>query len=294
MAKANRAATSKKRKPGGFPPIRFSSVGERLTAAQINAVGGLIQIPDEFERFLLKTNRGTPDRHYFAYPGCTEDAHLDFFLGIDTRPLHDPRRQADCLSVLIQRRDVLPPLAIPIAFVDRDNLLLTFEWGPRHGQIWLKIWNPSPGFEPYDREADLHFVANSLTDFLHLLEKPIDEYRPAAFALDSPKVRGSQLEKLLKSIGCTKFKYKGVYSSTPLPVIWNWPKFRQSFDNCPDDIRPASLTLEKNLTYGYSPKYAKRPKGHAILIVNVTEAHRKECLKELANAFGTDAVLIDK
>lgn len=131
----------------------------------------MLDLPDELKRFLLKANGGVPDRRYFTlhHPARgPEERHLDHFLGIDTGPF-SADRMVDCIYVLIRFRDYLPSSSIPIAFVDRDDLLLTFSAGARSGQVWLKIWNPSLDTQEDDREADLFFVADSLVGFLNLL-----------------------------------------------------------------------------------------------------------------------------
>jgi len=178
--------------------------------------------------------------------------------------------------------------ALPIAYVDRDDLLLTFTFGKREGQIWLLRWNPPWADEEYDPEQHVFFVADSLIEFLHLLTTTDDPYDPSTLALDSPKIRGSQLDALLKSLGCKRFRYVGVKSQTALPPKWEWPKYRRA-----DEDLPAIMSLEKNHTYGYAPKCDERPKGHKMLQVNVTKSQRKQCMKELMDKLGDDAVLVN-
>ena len=110
---------------------------------------------------------------------------------------------------------------------------------------------------------------------------------PAAFALDSPGVRGQRLAAILKRAGCKQFKYRGVSSSTPLPSAWVWPKFRRS-----QSRDPAFLSLEPNRVSGYASKFDERPVRHPILLVDVTQSQRSACLKELAAALGKSAVLL--
>ncbi len=288
MAKKKRSSRSKRQAAARFPSLKFNWAGDPLSAATISYFDFLLNFPDDFKRFLRKSNGGTPDRADFTWqhPGRgPQESHVDRFFGIDTRPF-GPDRGVDCIGAIVRFRDCLPQYCIPIAFVDRDDLLLTFVSGARAGQVWLKLGVPPLVGEEHDREEGLYFVADSFAAFLNLLTKPEDEYSPATFALDSPKVRGKQLEALLKSLGCKTFKYKGVlYSQTAPPPAWEWPKYKRSQA---DD--PAFLSVEKNHTLGHASKFDERPKGHKMLRVDVTKSQRTSCLKELAEALGDAAV----
>lgn len=283
-----------KRPARRVPRLTFSFPGEPLTKRQLHQVDDLLGswplLPD-FERFLLKYNGGTPDPAlYFDRRPPTEGdrrSHLDDLLGVDPGRLDDGR--FDCIRCTMQRRSDLPRHALAIGFVDRDDLLLLFTGGPRKGQVWLLSWNQivGPHPDPVDPETAISFVAETFGDFLASLYRLPDQGPPLAFALDAPRVRGKRLAELLKTLGCKKWRYKGVaYSATPLPPQWEWPKYRRSGE----DEHPAVVSVEKNKTYGYSPKFDERPPRHQVLLVNVTASQRKACARELAAALGESAV----
>jgi SMI1 / KNR4 family (SUKH-1) len=277
------------------PKVKFTNRGKRLTQSQLWQVQDILtatELPKDFERFLLTYNGGNPDPAYFDWKhskdGITR-SEVDSLQGIDLGPLAE--RSADCLRLAMWYRADLPRHAFPFGIVDRDNLLLLYTAGKREGQVWLLIQSEldhRPGKWP-DPETATYFVAKSFTDFLNSLYELPDKYEPFTFALDSRRVRGKQLEAILKSLGCKRWKYKGVWSATPLPPRWVWPKYRGS----EEDDRPAGLSLEKNNTYGYAPHFDERPKGHKMLYVDVTESQRAACIRELSAALGEGAVLLE-
>lgn len=136
----------------------------------------LFGLPEAYRAFLRKHNGGVPDPNAFRWlhPSDGERrSHVDRLLGLDPRPLDDPRRNVDAVHVALKFRGFLPAYSLPVGFVDRDDLLVTFEHGPRLGQVWIKVLgelpvevapNPDPG-------AGLHFVAPSFTAFLNLLRQ---------------------------------------------------------------------------------------------------------------------------
>ncbi len=288
MAKKKRSRKPKTQ--ARFPRLKCEWAGEPLTSATVNHFAHILNLTEDHQKLLRKTNGGTPDRVDFTWQSPNaepQESHLDNFLGIDNRPF-GPDRQADIISVTLSYRDYLPTSALPIAYVDRDNLLLTFTSGPRHGQIWLLIWSPPFTGEKYNCDDHVFFVADSLADFLNSLSKTDDPYDPATIALDSPKVRGKQLATMLKTLGCKPFKYKGVTSQTALPPAWQWPKYRRT-----DEDSPAFLSVEKNHTYGYAPKCDERPTGHKMLRIDVTKSERRQCLRDLLELIGDHGKLVD-
>jgi len=293
MAKARGKRTPKKKTPPNksqrLPRLKFEFAGEPLTKAEIHYWALELNLTEQHQRLLLKSNGGIPDRPYFcrqSEDGETEQSIVDGFLGLDKRPF-GPDRGTDCVAVLLRLRNELPSFSIPIAWVDRDDLLLTFHAGDRAGEVWRL----RRSMLDIDADADtaIEKVAPSLFEFLHLLTQADDPYEPITLALDFPKVRGKQLDAILKQLGCKVFKYPGVtYSQTPLPPAWQWPKYRRS-----ESDAPAFLAVEKNLTYGYAPKCEARPPGHKMLRVDVSKTQRTACLKELQAALGDHAELVD-
>ena len=290
--KASRNATVQRSGKVGFldtgPPLRESQlcVVERLLCPDAG------RLPREYRHFLLQHNGGTPRPSEFAWRHPTEgqaSSHVDRLLGIDLAAF-DLERSVDVLHVALAYRDELPRCSVPIGFVDRDDLLLIFVHGPREGQVWLKNWaEVSPlANEPGNPEGAVCLVAKTFAGFLRMLSQPADEYRPATFALDSPRVRGKSLDGILLSLGCKRYPYPGVtHSQRALPPAWHWAKYRQC-----QGRDPAFLTLEQNKVVGYAPQLDERPVRHKVLCVNLTESQRGACLRELAAAMGESAVLI--
>ena len=274
--------------------VSFSDVGKPLSKVQLAAVEDLLspfKLPKDYRQFLLDYNGGTPDPADFYWQHPSEGkrpARVDELLGIVLAPF-DEKRRIDCIYAAMTLRDDLPRFSVPIGYADRDNILLLFTQGPREGEVWIKIWDEVSVEvdDPSDPEDAVYFVADRFSEFLRSLYRPADEYAPAAFALDSPGVRGQKLAAILERVGCKQFKYRGVSSSTPLPPAWEWPKFRRN-----QSRDPAFLSLEPNKVYGYAPNSTERSVRHPILLVDVTESQRSACLKELAGAFGKSAVLL--
>jgi hypothetical protein len=276
--------------------ITFRNTGHRLSAKQLTAVepflcSGAGRLPSDYRRFLLQYNGGSPEPAHFRWKhkGKPQESEVQGLLGINPGRLDWPGM--DCVRTILLHRFGLPKHAVPIANLDLEDLLLLFTDGHRKGQVWhwsatgaqLKGWNLDP-------EKNIAFVARSFEAFLGALYRPAptDPDEPVTIALDAPQVRGKQLAAILKSIGCTKWTYPGVRRSPGLPPAWHWPKFKNS-----RDVRGAAfLSVEKNKTYGYSPKFDERPAGHKMLLVNVTKAQRFGCIRELTSALGERAVII--
>jgi hypothetical protein len=270
-----------------------------LSAKQFSAIEFLLSpdapgLPPDYRNFMLKYNGGRPEPAHFKWRrqgGEWQTSEVYSFYGIDPGRLDETG--LDCVRATLNYRSWLPRFAIPIASLDLDNRLLLFTAGSREGQLWH--WSASDAgtdLEDVDPERAISFVAKNFTRFLELLHQPVvrDPYEPKTFALDSPRVRGQRLEAILKSIGCKRWKYPGViYSQTPLPTAWHWPKY----ESTQDVGGPAFLSVEKNRTYGYAPQFDERPAGHKMLCVNVTKRQRSRCLRELATALGDGAVLLD-
>lgn len=158
--------------------VKFKRCGPSLTGAQITIMAGFLAnlpLPSDYRAFLRKSNGGDPDPAHFVWHHPAEGertSHVDCLLGLDPRPLDDPGRSVDVIRVALTYRDELPRGAIPIGFVDRDNLLLMFVVPPHEGQVWIKIWCEVPITidEPWNPDAGAYPLAESFREFLLLLK----------------------------------------------------------------------------------------------------------------------------
>jgi hypothetical protein len=290
---AKRTNTTRKR---GKSNLSFSDTGRPLTQRQLTQFELLCiddKLPDDYRRFLLKHNGGSPIPDQFQWRRSRENrsASLDRLLGVDPGRLDEPRG-LDVVNAILRWRDELPRFSIPIGVVDRDDILLLFTFGPRRGQIWIKDWEQvSPTVDkPTDAESAVYFVAGSFTDFLGMLHKPPDEADgddgPVLFALDSTKVRGGQLKKILKKLGCHVFRYPGVTPRSGLPPAWQWSKYQM------DRTNPAMLALLTNKSRYSDTNTDARPAGHKLLRVFVTKRHRAQLIEDLSTALGPCVALL--
>jgi hypothetical protein len=295
MAKNKPQRKPAKKCPSLSAKLKFHDVGPKLSQSKFNCVAfnlGMWNIPEDYKRFLLKYNgcRTEPNIFKWRYPpeGKTS-SELNRLFGILPGGF-DCDHGVDCIAMLLRCRDDLPRFSLPIGFVDDESLLLLFVAGPRHGQVWIKVMADVSGLADSSTTGDeaTYRVTKTFTEFLASLHQPVekDPYHPVAFALDSPRVRGAKLEAILKSLGCKRYRYPGVKSSTPLPLAWHWPKYLAT----KDVGGPAWVTVEKNCTEGFYPHFEERSVGHKMLLVNVTVSQRPKCLKELAAALGPSAV----
>jgi hypothetical protein len=156
------------------------------------------------------------------------------------------------------------------------------------GEPTITHWEQGNPFQSAGTPKPVTYhVADSFAELIRGLRRAADVYEPATIALDGASVRGERLAKLLKSLGCKKHKFVGVRSSRPLPPTWEWPKFKNFVAGL-----TCWLSLEKNRTYGYAPKFGERPKGHPMLRVSVTPRQAEHCLAELMATLGADAKLL--
>ena len=158
--------------------VTFSGGGPTLTPDQLSVMEDLLcinsQLPAEFRAFLLRQNGGDPSPSSFVWRHPEEGqqaADLQTILGLDPRPTGELRRGVDCIRMTLKLRDELPNWAIVVGIADRDDWLLTFEDGPREGEIWIKYWDEVPATvdEPPNPEAGVYRVAGSFVSFLQLL-----------------------------------------------------------------------------------------------------------------------------
>jgi len=250
---------------------KFSSSHRKLTSEQLRRFEDHLQVklPQDYRRFVCKHNGGVPDKGMFKIKGNNEEFWLDELLAVDAGsypgiPLftstHGKFVPNDCLI---------------IGTVCRDDLLLLRLKGKHRGRIELKRMDVSN-----DPAKGVHSVAKNFKGFVASLYRGSDDFEPATFALDHPSVCGQKLVKALKAIGCRKKLRQ---------LIWLWPKYQGRWKD-----NPVWLEIEKNKTYGCSPKFDQRPIGHRMLLVTVTARHRGDCLRELANALGKGAALLSR
>jgi poly(3-hydroxybutyrate) depolymerase len=77
----------------------------------------------------------------------------------------------DTIWAILRFRHWLPRWSIPIAFADEDSFLVTFPWGDRQDQVWLKYWCHDVPDDDADPEHDCFFVANSVPALVTMLHK---------------------------------------------------------------------------------------------------------------------------
>ena len=155
---------------GQWPKLKASEVS-RFEHTVVNR-----KLPEDYRKFLLNHNNAEPDRNYFDSDGESTSSYLEHFLGVETAPLTDSPRKYDIVSALLAYRSDLPRHAIPIASVDRDDLLVIFTHGEYLGEIWIK--RISETFQAAGNkvkpETGLSLVADSFTAFLNQLRSTPD------------------------------------------------------------------------------------------------------------------------
>lgn len=296
MAKRSRKSDVRAKLDAALARVEFKRGAPPISAEELNQLVGFFcqfNLQPDHLAFMEKQNGGDPHPGIFKWhhpqKGKQESRVYSMF-GLDPRSPADISRGADCISWTLNLRDELPRSSYVIGYADRDDPLLSFEHGPREGQIWIKHWDEvSPLVEkPSTPEDGLYFVAGSFTDFLGLLYRSDDDLSPAAIALDSKRLRGRSLKAILEKLGCTPESYDFVeYSATKLPPMWHWTKYRSMVRGL-----KASLKVEKNKTFGYAPKFDQRDVGHPILCVSVHPRDQAKCIGELMAALGNGAVLL--
>ncbi len=168
-------------------------------------------------RSIAATCSGLAGDPHFSFKWNTGEKQistLQRFLGIDIR-LDEYTPRGCVVKETLRLRAWIPGDAIMIGWVDEDDLLLLYVSGDRAGQVWLRTSLEIAGDDPL--EKSLHFVAKSFSAFSKLLHTPriTDPYAPCTIALDGPGVRGAKLARILECLGCDRFDYPGVVSSSP-------------------------------------------------------------------------------
>lgn len=128
-----------------------------VTDAQLAALEARfrLKLPDEYRKFLGRSNGGTPVRKSFA------ESCVQYFLEVNGRDRH-----SDIEVRWNMLRDRLPEHMLPIADDPGGNSVLILTRGPAIGSIWF--WDHENPDEPI-------FLNNSFDEFLSsLVESEFD------------------------------------------------------------------------------------------------------------------------
>jgi hypothetical protein len=163
--------------------------GPPLTPEQIARLEAQLgaALPDDYRRFLLESNGGIPERGSFTVQlgpppkwmspkwqakwQSRGERWVDSFCTIDERlATPDSQASSDTLSFWLGAADwaPLPPDAIPIGRVSRDDFLLLYIRGPRRGEVHLVAWDYIDETQETTPEAiaeATYFVAPSFEAF---------------------------------------------------------------------------------------------------------------------------------
>lgn len=158
-----------------FDRLPLTGVGPSLDDEQFDALEGVVcafAFPADYRAFLRHRNGGdlTPAATFtWTHPSHgPQTSRLYGLYTLAPGPFDRPTRGNDHIAVTLRLRGILPQFALPVGSADDENILLTFEHGPRDGQVWIKVgdevsvdmddpWNPGEGLYP---------VANSFTEFV--------------------------------------------------------------------------------------------------------------------------------
>lgn len=159
--------------------IRFIGSGSRLTTRRIESELqklAIPTIPDEYRVFLLKHNGGKPEPGCFLFP---QDSTPDVDWVVSFCPITSS--DIDTLSfrgwntrlALYAMHFGVPRDCISIGADGGENDILLFVRGSRRNQLWIKVWDETECKLDLKRDTDpelgMHFLANSLGEFLEML-----------------------------------------------------------------------------------------------------------------------------
>jgi hypothetical protein len=282
---------AKRSRPVVWEGVTFTDCGPPLKeiqfSAAVNMLFSLSGTPDDYLRFLRRTNGGAPKPSYFQYErdGTVETERVYRFLSVEPDPMNAPVG-LQLVGATLNYRSALPRHAALIGVTEDDKLLLLYLWGDRAGQVWLIY---PEGIDPEgDLDQSCDFIAKSFTAFLRMLYTPPPDWMNLLFALDGKDVRGNSLAAKLKAAGCTRRgNISGYRGSWP---AWQWHKYKVSRV---DDV-PASVASVRNGKPGWAIPSKQRPLGHPLLHVTVSVDHADACCDEMAMALGDGAVLLEK
>ncbi len=156
--------------------------------------------------------------------------------------------------------------------------------GPRgEPSVTHTLTSDTPGKAPRE-----FLVAKSFDALISGLQGPKPGSGDAWFALDTPGVRATSLARLLRRLGCTRYRWPGLISSKlGKPPAWEWPKYKGGIRG-----QPAFLSVLKNRHALYAAYFSSRKVNHPILRVVSASSSRDACIRDLASAFGNNAVLL--
>jgi hypothetical protein len=157
------------------------------TLAKLEAQLGA-PLPDNYRRFLLRSNGGTPAKAAFSVETgpapagmakkwrdkweARQERWVDQFFTIDDHLAKGDDSASPETLAFWRAADwaMLPPETLPIAAVTRDDILLLYLRGPRKGEVHLRCdeyLDASKDATPQDVEAAIRFVARSFDDFFN-------------------------------------------------------------------------------------------------------------------------------
>lgn len=154
-----------------LPRIPFRFGGPKPTARQLSEFRFLLDLPEEYLRFLKWRIGGTPALTYFTWTHPADGSiisRVDQFFGFDPGGV-DARRSTDTIWAILRFRHWLPRWSIPVAFVDEHSFLVTFPRGDREDQAWLKRWCHDAPDDDASPEEDCYFVAASVPRLVAML-----------------------------------------------------------------------------------------------------------------------------
>jgi hypothetical protein len=161
--------------------IRVSHSGPKLDDEQFESLQSVVchfAFPPDYAAFLRTHNGGDdpkPGSFTWTHPDEGErESVVYLFHQLYPGPFDRPLRGNDLITQTLQWREALPRHAILLGIADEDNLLLTFEHGPRDGQVWVKVGDEIAHRmdRPWNPEEGVYHVADSFIEFLEMLREP--------------------------------------------------------------------------------------------------------------------------
>jgi hypothetical protein len=163
-----------------YPNIPFVHAGKPLSTSQQSQVEKLLELPSSCSSFLAWHNGGVPKLNHFDWTTsrrAKRTSRIDSLFGIDcSHAIHQRNRRLDLIWAILRFRHWLPKWSIPLGFVDDDWFLITFTTydDNRVGQVWLKEWSHDLPNDRLDSNKGIHFVSNSLIEFVQTWYGPSD------------------------------------------------------------------------------------------------------------------------
>jgi len=120
-----------------------------------------VAFPEDYRRFLLEHNGGSPVPDAFFIKDVNQYAIVDCFFGVD-------RPSDDLLRYFSEIEDRIPGAHVPIG-VDPGNNVLLMDLSPE-GTSKVYYWDDLMAFEQSTDEENTYLVAASFSDFLDKLQ----------------------------------------------------------------------------------------------------------------------------